>query len=103
MRRAVLHREVHRFGITFHRQKRSKGTFTGELEKIPGIGKQTSEELLKKFRSVSKISKLSLRELGAELGMTRARKVFAYFHEDQGPSQQNDQPGPADGPAEDAS
>lgn len=77
--------EVHRFGITFHRQKRSKGTFTGELEKIPGIGRQTSEELLKKFRSVSKISKLSLRELGAELGMTRARKVFAYFHEQKAP------------------
>lgn len=72
--------EVHRFGITFHRQKRSKGTFTNELEQIPGIGKQTAEELLKKFRSVTKIRQLTARELGAELGMGKARKVWEYFH-----------------------
>ncbi len=44
--------EVHRFGITFHRQKRSKGTFKNELEKIRGIGSQTADLLLKQFRSV---------------------------------------------------
>lgn len=97
--------EVHRFGITFHRQKRSKGTFTGELEGIPGIGKQTAEELLKKFRSVSKISQLSLRELGAELGMGKARKVWGYFHEEKpGPDAQPDSedggPGPEKGASE---
>jgi excinuclease ABC subunit C len=47
--------EVHRFGITFHRQKRSKGTFKNELEDIPGIGKATADQLLKAFRSVKNI------------------------------------------------
>lgn len=76
--------EVHRFGITFHRLKRSKGTFTNELERIPGIGKQTAEELLKKFRSVSNIKQLTARELGAVLGMAKARRVWAYFHPGKG-------------------
>lgn len=47
--------EVHRFGITFHRQKRSKGAFSNELEQITGIGRATVELLLKEFKSVSKI------------------------------------------------
>jgi len=46
--------EVHRFGITFHRQKRSKGTFKNELEQIKGIGKSTIDLLLKEYRSVEK-------------------------------------------------
>lgn len=76
--------EVHRFGITFHRLKRSKGTFTNELERIPGIGKQTAEELLKQFRSVAKIRQLTARELGTALGMAKARKVWDYFHAEEG-------------------
>ena len=47
--------EVHRYGITFHRNKRSKGTFKNELEEIKGIGKQTADLLLKEFKSVKKI------------------------------------------------
>src|SRR6201995_1272644 len=47
--------EVHRFGITFHRKKRSKGTFVNELEDIAGIGKNTADNLLKAFRSVAKV------------------------------------------------
>ena len=47
--------EVHRFGITFHRLKRSKGTFKNELEDIPGIGKATADMLLKEFKSVKNI------------------------------------------------
>lgn len=73
--------EVHRFGITFHRQKRSKGVFTNELEKIPGIGKQTADQLLKRFRSVHKIKQLTERELGAEIGRSKGRVVWSYFHE----------------------
>ena len=49
--------EVHRFGISFHRQKRSKGTFKNELEEIKGIGKNTIDVLLKKFRSINNINK----------------------------------------------
>lgn len=72
--------EVHRFGITFHRQKRSKGTFVNELEQIKGIGKQTTDQLLKKFRSVKKIRDLSERELAAETGRVKARIIWNHFH-----------------------
>ena len=46
--------EVHRFGISFHRKKRSRGTFKNELENIKGIGKKTADQLLKTFHSVKK-------------------------------------------------
>jgi excinuclease ABC subunit C len=55
--------EVHRFGITFHRNKRSKGTFKNELEHISGIGEATINLLLKKFRSVANIKKASEKDL----------------------------------------
>jgi excinuclease ABC subunit C len=72
--------EVHRFGITFHRNKRSKGTIKNELETIKGIGKQTSDQLLKTFRSVKNISALSVEELGKEIGQQKAVLVHAHFH-----------------------
>lgn len=75
--------EVHRFGITFHRQKRSKGTFVNELEQIKGIGKQTADQLLNKFRSVNKIKGLTERELGAEVGRTKARLILEHFKDAQ--------------------
>lgn len=71
--------EVHRFGITFHRQKRSKGTFKNELEDIAGIGKQTATALLKHFRSVNKIKQASLPELEAVIGKQKAQLVLAHF------------------------
>jgi excinuclease ABC subunit C len=71
--------EVHRFGITFHRQKRSKGTFTNELEQIDGIGRQTAELLLKKYRSVSKIRQVPETDLAAVIGPAKARIIHAYF------------------------
>ncbi len=73
--------EVHRFGITFHRQKRSKGTFKNELEDIKGIGKSTADQLLKTFRSVKNVQLKTLDELAAEVGMAKAKLVFDYFHE----------------------
>jgi len=72
--------EVHRFGITFHRQKRSKGTFKNELEDIRGIGKQTAEQLLKQFRSVKNIREKSVEELAAEIGLAKAKIVWEYFN-----------------------
>jgi len=71
--------EVHRFGITFHRQKRSKGTFTNELEKIEGIGRRTADQLLKEFRSINKIRQLSLEELTAAVGSAKAKLIFDHF------------------------
>lgn len=72
--------EVHRFGITHHRNKRSKGTFRNELEDIKGIGKQTADNLLKKFRSVKNIRETSFPELEKELGPAKAKLVWDYFH-----------------------
>lgn len=71
--------EVHRFGITFHRDKRSRETFSNELEQIKGIGKQTAEQLLKRFKSVNKIKLLTERELSAEVGRNKARLIAEYF------------------------
>ena len=71
--------EVHRFGITFHRQKRSSGTFNNELEQIPGIGKATADLLLKEFRSVKNIKGKSFEELKNIIGNGKAKIVAGYF------------------------
>ena len=73
--------EVHRFGISFHRNKRSKGTFKNELENIQGIGKQTVQQLLKQFKSVKKIKELTQEELAKEIGSSRAKLIINYFGE----------------------
>ncbi len=73
--------EVHRFGITFHRNKRSRGTFVNELEKIEGIGKTTADTLLKTFRSVKNIQAKSLEEIAAIIGERKAASVKQYFEE----------------------
>jgi excinuclease ABC subunit C len=72
--------EVHRFGITFHRKKRSAGTFTNELEKIKGIGKQTADQLLQHFRSVKKVSAATEDALVEIVGPAKAQIVFQHFH-----------------------
>ncbi|MCE3281332.1 MAG: excinuclease subunit [Chitinophagaceae bacterium] len=71
--------EVHRFGITFHRKQRSRGTFKNELEDIKGIGKQTADLLLKKYRSVKNIRNLSMEDLAADVGTSKARIIKQYF------------------------
>ena len=72
--------EVHRFGITFHRNTRSKGVFKNELETIPGIGSRTIEALLQSFKSVTKIKQLTQRELALAVGSAKARVVWEFFH-----------------------
>ena len=76
--------EVHRFGINFHRQKRSKGTFKNELEEITGIGKSTAQSLLKKYRSVKNIQVQSLDELVNSIGQAKAKVVFKHFNPENG-------------------
>jgi excinuclease ABC subunit C len=71
--------EVHRFGISFHRQKRSKGAFNNELENIKGIGKNTTDQLLREFRSVSRIKKLNLEELTGAVGAAKAKIIWDHF------------------------
>jgi excinuclease ABC subunit C len=90
--------EVHRFGITFHRQKRSKGTFTNELERIEGIGRQTADLLLKQFRSVSRIRQLTEEELAAVVGPAKARNIRAHFDETAGKAERTKGPLP-EGPS----
>ncbi|MDY8135222.1 excinuclease ABC subunit UvrC [Aquimarina sp. 2201CG5-10] len=74
-----LRNEAHRFGITFHRQKRSKSALETELDTIPGIGEKTVIELLKHFRSVKRISEASKDELTEVIGDSRATKVYNYY------------------------
>jgi len=71
--------EVHRFGITFHRQKRSAGTFKNELETIKGIGKATVEQLLKEFKSVKNIQTMPEEELVKSVGLSKAKKITEHF------------------------
>src|SRR6185369_11507325 len=72
--------EVHRFGISFHRLKRSKGTFKNELEEIKGVGKNTADLLLKKFRSVNNIKQALEEDLAAVIGNAKAKIVTEHFH-----------------------
>ncbi|HYF33466.1 MAG TPA: excinuclease ABC subunit UvrC [Chitinophagaceae bacterium] len=71
--------EVHRFGITFHRQQRSKGTFYNELENIKGIGKNTADNLLKEFKSVQRVKELSEEELIKAVGRSKTKIIRDYF------------------------
>jgi excinuclease ABC subunit C len=73
--------EVHRFGISFHRRQRSRGTFKNELEDITGIGKTTADILLKEFKSVKNIREKSLEELSGLIGKSRAALIHNYFNE----------------------
>lgn len=75
-----LRNEAHRFGITHHRNKRSKGALQNELNSIPGIGEQTVVSLLKRFKSAKRVSQASLEDLESEIGKSRAQKVYNYYH-----------------------
>ena len=74
-----LRDEAHRFGITFHRKKRNKGTLVTELENIPGIGKTTAEKLLRQFKSVKKIKEATEAELEEVLNKSQAISLIDYF------------------------
>ena len=71
--------EVHRFAITFHRDKRSKAALHSELDDIKGIGPKTKETLLKLFKSVKNIREASLEELGKAVGESKAKLIIEYF------------------------
>jgi len=74
-----LRDEAHRFGITFHRKKRDKGTLVTELDKIEGIGPKTASKLLTYFKSVKKIKELKVEELREIIEPKKAEVVFNYF------------------------
>lgn len=74
-----LRNEAHRFGITHHRNKRSKSAINNQLEEISGIGKQTVVSLLKNFKSVKRISTATISELENVVGNSKANKIYNYF------------------------
>ena len=75
-----LQDEVHRFAITFHRDKRSKHALQSELDSIKGIGPKTREELLKGLKSVKKIKEAELEVLEGLSGSAKAKIIYNYFH-----------------------
>jgi len=75
-----LRNEAHRFGITFHRNQRSKGFVVSELDSIKGIGPKTKEALLTNFKSVSEIKKALLPDLELCVGPAKAQIIFDHFH-----------------------
>lgn len=76
---ANIQDEVHRFAITFHRDKRSKTQVASELDTIPGIGEKTKNDLIKHFRSVKRIRTAELNDLVEIVGSSRASIVYNYF------------------------
>jgi len=74
-----IRNEAHRFGIQFHRNKRSGNFIKSELENIPGVGEKTIEILFKKYKTIKKIRSLSLDEISSEIGSVKAKLLFEYF------------------------
>ena len=75
-----LRNEAHRFGITHHRNRRSKSAIDSEIGEIEGIGPKTQEILMKTFKSVSAIKKLELKQLEEAIGFSKAKIVWNYFN-----------------------
>ena len=77
----ALRDEAHRFGITHHRLRRSKGQVASELDSIKGIGEVTAKALMKEFKSVKRIREAALETLEEAVGKAKAAIVYAHFHE----------------------
>ncbi len=79
-----LQDEVHRFAITFHREKRSKHALHSELDEIKGIGPKTRDELLRQLKSIKKIKESAVKELESIIGKAKATIVYNHFHGNEG-------------------
>lgn len=75
-----LRNEAHRFGITFHRDLRSKNALQTSLEEIPGVGEKTVVELLRKFKSAKRIAAASFEDISKVVGPSRAKKIVTYYN-----------------------
>jgi len=76
-----IRNEAHRFGITFHKNKRDKSLVKSELEEIKGVGEQTIQTVLTELKSVKKIREASLEDLSTIVGSAKARLIYDYFHQ----------------------
>ena len=74
-----LRNEAHRFGITHHRDKRSKAALTNSLESIPGIGEKTMITLLKHFKSVKRMQLATEKEISNVVGLSKAKKITEFY------------------------
>jgi excinuclease ABC subunit C len=74
-----LRNEAHRFGITFHRDKRSKAALNSTLEMIPGIGEKTMLTLLKHFKSVKRLKESTEKEISDVVGVSKAKKISEFY------------------------
>ena len=72
--------EVHRFAISFHRDKRSKRQIASELDSIPGIGPKTKEVLIKRFKSMARIRKSTMQELVECIGESKGKVLYSYLN-----------------------
>jgi excinuclease ABC subunit C len=75
-----LRNEAHRFGITHHRNKRSKNLISSELDHIKGIGEKSKQKLFQHFKTINKIKQANLNQLCNVLDKSKAKLVFNYFH-----------------------
>ena len=75
-----LRNEAHRFGIKFHRNKRSKAAIRSVLENIEGVGEKTAQDLLKTFKSVKRVKEASIENLAQAVGLAKAKKIYETFH-----------------------
>ncbi|SHI82103.1 excinuclease ABC subunit UvrC [Flavobacterium haoranii] len=74
-----LRNEAHRFGITHHRDRRSKSALQTSLETIPGIGEKTMVTLLKHFKSVKRLQNATENEISAVVGLSKAKKISEFY------------------------
>ena len=81
--------EAHRFGITFHRNKRSSSFIKSEIKSIPGIGEKSAMELYGKFKTVAKMREASQEEIAQVVGAHRAKIIFEYFNSSSRDGSQN--------------
>lgn len=75
-----LRNEAHRFGITFHRNQRSKNAIQSSLTKIPGIGEKTMEKLMKEFKSIKRMKETPYEAIEKAIGKSKAQKVLEFFN-----------------------
>jgi len=74
-----LRNEAHRFGITHHRDKRSKGALQTSIETIPGIGEKTMLTLIKHFKSIKRMTQATENEISAVVGLSKAKKIIDFY------------------------
>jgi excinuclease ABC subunit C len=79
----LIRDQVHRFGVTFHRQKRAKGTFKNELDSVKGIGKSTVDLLMKTYKSVQNIKAANMEDIIKLIGKKRADIINQHLQSEK--------------------